>query len=73
MGFIENLGAPQDEYSLEAAEMKLKYRSQMSDDEIVNMTFGIFDDLIGVDNPNFREECTQKVSDLRKILDKTII
>ncbi len=68
MGFIEDLKAPVDEYNLEAAEIKLKFTANMSTDEVAKLVYKVFDELIGVDTPHFRQECEERATEMQKLL-----
>jgi|GEM_PF-2562953 len=69
MGFIEDLGAPRDEYSYEVAQIKVGFKSDMSATDVANLIYKVFDEHIGVgESPNFKEECNQKADDIKEIL-----
>ena len=68
MGFITDLGAPQDEYGLEAADIKLKYRAGLSDEAIAALVYAVFCDRMETELPALLAECKKRASAIRDIL-----
>ena len=70
MGFIE-MGAPEDEYSFEAADIKLKFRPRMTEQEIAELIYEVFDSQIGIDSESasrFKKECVAHTPAIQTIL-----
>ena len=69
MGFIKDLGAPNDEYSYEAADIKIKFRPSMSTKEVADMVYDVFDKQIGVQElPDFKDDCNSRAQEISDIL-----
>ncbi len=72
MGFIQELGAPSDEYSLEASTIQSAFEPHMSEAEVGALVYQKFTELMGHDFPGFREQCFERTSEIKRILKKII-
>lgn len=70
MDFIKKDGAPPDEYSAEAAEIKLKFRIDMSEGDVAKLVHDVFTDYTSIDPLGFKEECYLHAAEIKQILSK---
>ena len=70
MGFITHDGAPMDEYRADAGEIKLKFKSDMSEDEVAQLVYDVLTDRVGLNPQGFRDECFRRSAELKECLIK---
>lgn len=69
-GLIE-FGAPKEEYSVEATEIKLAYKTNMNDDEVGNLAYTILAQRLG-DFPSLKQDCMARGPELKRLLDENL-
>ena len=69
MGFIKEIGAPEDEYSLEADTVQNRYQSKMTAEQVGELTYAVFVEMIEVDFDGFKEDAIRHGEEIKKILD----
>lgn len=68
MGFIADLGAPNGEYSSEAADIFLKAKRDMSNEQIADLVYKVFTDSIEIDPDGFYGQCQTRAVEIQNIL-----
>ena len=68
MGLIKINGLPADEYSSEIATVILKFKPEMSNDDVGQLVYDIFTQHIGLDPLGFHDECIKRGHEMREIL-----
>lgn len=68
MDFIKDLDAPEDVYSLEARTVVERYNSKMTPEEVGELTYAVFVEMIEVDFDGFKEEALRRGEEIKGIL-----
>lgn len=71
MDFIKELDAPSDEYAQEAEKIVEKYDAEMSSEQVGELTYTVFVEMIEDDFDGFREEAVLRGEEIKKILDNS--
>lgn len=72
MDFIQDLDAPDDEYSLEAETILKRYMPKMTPEQVGKLTYAVFVELIETDFDGFQEEAIRRGEEIKTILDYTV-
>lgn len=71
MDFIKDLGAPNDEYSPEAREVSERYTSKMSSEQIGELTYTVFVEMVELDFDGFKEDSIRRGDEIKSIIEDT--
>ncbi len=67
MQFIKD-GAPKGEYSVEAADVVLKYQDTMSDADLAELVYKEFTESMEIDPDGFKDESLARASEIREAI-----
>ncbi len=70
MDFIKDLDAPKDEYSLEAETVSERYKIEMTAEQVGELVYEVFVELIELDQKDLLDESIQRGQEMKSILSR---